>query len=270
MWASSPAPAKRPLQRHSHTAFEITAVLSGGGTYETKKGSVEFKEGDVFVFSSNETHYITEVCEQGLTILNLHFEPRYLWGKSYDSPLNLNFCFVHSDDFSVHIKAQDGKEIFDAMHCIKQEFETKQGEYILAIRTYVMSMLISLIRKHKYVDQSDIEVAKNRDIVRTIEYIDMHLDSPLTLEELSRVAGNSPTYFSGLFKKSCGITLWDYITARRVEKAVSLLCEANEKLTVLDIATRCGFNNTANFNKAFRKHTGMTPKQMRAGEMMPH
>ena len=32
---------------------------------------------------------------------------------------------------------------------------------------------------------------------------------------------------------------------------------------ILDIAMLCGFNNTANFNRAFRKVTGKTPKEMR-------
>ena len=30
-----------------------------------------------------------------------------------------------------------------------------------------------------------------------------------------------------------------------------------------EIATRCGFNNTVNFNKAFRKHKGITPSALR-------
>jgi len=32
---------------------------------------------------------------------------------------------------------------------------------------------------------------------------------------------------------------------------------------MLDIALRCGFNNTVNFNKAFKKHKGITPSQLR-------
>jgi len=35
------------------------------------------------------------------------------------------------------------------------------------------------------------------------------------------------------------------------------------KGTMLDIALSCGFNNTANFNKTFRKLTGMTPTDYR-------
>lgn len=269
MWISSPPPAKRPLQRHSHPAFEIMAVISGGGVYETKKGSISFGEGDVFVFSSNETHYITEIGEQGLKMLNLHFEPRYLWGRSYDSPQNLNFCFSHSPDFPIRIEAEKAEKIRGILEDIKAELLCKNEEYVFAVKGLVSSLLVTLVREHGYLQNGDSDRAKNHSMVKVLEYIDANLSTSLTLEELSKISGNSPTYFSLLFKKTCGITLWDYVTARRVEEAVKMLCN-NEELSVLEVATKVGFNNTANFNKAFKKQTGMTPKQVRNPELYLH
>ncbi|MBQ3064584.1 MAG: helix-turn-helix transcriptional regulator [Clostridia bacterium] len=53
-----------------------------------------------------------------------------------------------------------------------------------------------------------------------------------------------------------------YITVRRIERAVGLLKTTDK--SVLEIATECGFNNTANFNKLFKNHTGTVPKAIRA------
>ncbi|MBR5451745.1 MAG: helix-turn-helix transcriptional regulator [Clostridia bacterium] len=269
MWISNPPPAKRPLQRHSHTAFEIMAVIKGGGVYETKRGTIPFGVGDVFVFSSNETHYITEINSTGLEMLNLHFEPRYLWGRSYDSPQNLNFCFAHSPDFPIRIEAQKAEKIRGILEDIKEELSLKNEEYVFAVKGLVSSLLVTLAREHKYLQDGDSDIRKNHSMVKVLEYIDANLSAPLTLEELSKISGNSPTYFSLLFKKTCGITLWDYVTARRIEEAVKILCN-NKDLSVLEVAIKVGFNNTANFNKAFKRHTGMTPKQLRNPDIYLH
>ena len=47
----------------------------------------------------------------------------------------------------------------------------------------------------------------------------------------------------------------------KTEKAVELL--KNTDQSVLSVAGKVGFNNTANFNKIFKKYTGTTPKELR-------
>ena len=68
----------------------------------------------------------------------------------------------------------------------------------------------------------------------------------------------SKSYFSTIFKKYNGISPWDYITIKRVEKAVTLLKTTDK--TKLEIAQSCGFNSPANFYKAFLRITGKSPK----------
>ena len=56
------------------------------------------------------------------------------------------------------------------------------------------------------------------------------------------------------------VSPWEYITIKRVEKAIELLRTTN--LTKLDIAQRCGFSSSSNFYKAFSKVTGKTPSEI--------
>ena len=57
---------------------------------------------------------------------------------------------------------------------------------------------------------------------------------------------------------------WDYITVKRIDLARRLLAESDKN--ILEIAMLCGFNNTANFNRAFRNVTGKTPKEIRSSQ----
>lgn len=98
-------------------------------------------------------------------------------------------------------------------------------------------------------------------IDKSKDYIQENLTENLTLEELARVANMSKTYYTTIFKKETGISLWEYIVSKRVEMAKAII--KKDDATMLEIATKCGFNNTANFNRAFKKHAGKTPSQYR-------
>jgi len=71
----------------------------------------------------------------------------------------------------------------------------------------------------------------------------------------------NPTYFSTFFKKYNGLSPIDYIIRKRITRAIEFL-RATDK-TILEISGICGFNNSANFNKMFKKITGTTPSSYR-------
>lgn len=96
-----------------------------------------------------------------------------------------------------------------------------------------------------------------------MSYMDVHFCGDITLEELAGIAHMSRSYFSTAFKRFNGISPWEYITSRRIELAKRYLRSSD--CTMLEIATSCGYNNTVNFNRAFRQTTGRTPSEYRAG-----
>ena len=58
-----------------------------------------------------------------------------------------------------------------------------------------------------------------------------------------------------------GMSLWDYLCIKRIECALNLIKTTDKNL--LDIALECGFNNTVNFNKMFKKYTNVSPGSFR-------
>ena len=75
---------KRELREHRHSRFEIVHFRKGQGIYTVNGKNFSIKPDDVFVFSSNEQHCITDVSES-LEFVNLHFEPRFFWGSRFES-----------------------------------------------------------------------------------------------------------------------------------------------------------------------------------------
>ncbi len=265
MWQVAVPPGDRPHRKHSHLCFEITRINQGTGTYTVGESQYPMEPGDVFVFGSSEQHCITAAGE-GLSITNLHFEPRFLWGSAADSlsEENSNFCFARSEKFVNRIPAAAASGLVGLLTEIEHELCTHGAEYGLSVKSYLNLLIIRLIRDHGYTgEDARLRRQKLHSLRRVITYIDLNPADPMTLESLSAMAGMSPNYFSALFHKTSGITLWDYISARRIDLAIRLLTE-DAPLGLIDVAAQCGYNNSANFNKAFKKITGMTPRQYRS------
>ena len=268
MWEVSVPSGSRPLVRHSHIRFEITLITAGSGIYTVGDRKYTITPDEIFVFAGNEQHCVTEVGKNGLKMINLHFEPRCLWGRSLDSlsVANANFCFQHSPNFENCIPAERAGQIRKLFLAITAEFAEKRNEYTLQIKSLLNMIIIELIRNFGYCDNLfSASKDKNRLIRKSAEYIDAHYRENLTLNSLARLSSLTPNYFSSLFREVSGIKLWDYINSRRIEAAVQLLKNDNN-LNIIEIAAQCGFNNTANFNKAFKKTLGTTPTEYRFGK----
>ncbi|MBE5041256.1 helix-turn-helix domain-containing protein [Ructibacterium gallinarum] len=120
--------------------------------------------------------------------------------------------------------------------------------------------MLILLRDYDYVNSKNNSSANNQTLSQlalAMQYIENHLEESLTLAEIAQQSTMSKSYFSTMFKKYNGISPWDYITIKRVEKAIGLLTTSN--LSKLEIAARCGFHSSANFYKAFARVTGKTP-----------
>lgn len=255
---------RRDFRKHHHAECEISAFLSGTGTYTTAEKSYNFSPGSVFVFSGDEVHCITDITND-FTLLNLRFMPSLLVSEGGDLNL-LKIFFSRSQSFENHIDPQNPATaaIHGKIKEIARELsENREGSGTMA-RYLLFSIFVSLIRDYNYVKSKSPYgdyISSVGSIGSALRYINENLERPLTLAEISSAAAMSSAYFSTVFKKINGLSPWRYITIKRVEKAVELLKTTD--CTSLDIAMQCGFNSSSNFYKAFTAVTGKSPKDYR-------
>lgn len=96
---------------------------------------------------------------------------------------------------------------------------------------------------------------------RIAEYVEAHLDQPIGLDDLARVANLSAFHFHRSFRQVTGLTPHQYVTARRVERAKRLLAG---DMALAQVAFACGFASQSHFGQVFKAATGATPGQWRA------
>lgn len=98
-------------------------------------------------------------------------------------------------------------------------------------------------------------------IDRVMNYVAEHIDEPLPLHTLARVSNFSPFHFHRIFRALTGETLNDYVKRQRLERAVSLRKYA-PRLTLTEIAFRCGFNSSVDFSRSFKAAYGVAPSRL--------
>ncbi len=92
----------------------------------------------------------------------------------------------------------------------------------------------------------------------------IYRDSNLGLDTISKMLKISSNYLSQTVNKLSGSNFSEYVNSFRVEDAKSKLKDPKfTNYTILDIALESGFNSKSTFYSAFKKHTGISPKEYR-------
>ena len=147
---------------------------------------------------------------------------------------------------------------------LKTELETSGQDSKIYADSMAIALGAHLLRRYG-VKQSVVKEYRGgltpTQLKIVIEYIQVHLDSDLSLNILSNLIHISPHYFASLFKQSTGLSPHKYIIKRRLEKAKTLLSQKES-----DIAWVCqevGFKNQSHFTRVFRQHFNITPRVYR-------
>jgi AraC-like DNA-binding protein len=155
-------------------------------------------------------------------------------------------------------------QIAGIMQEILGEWRLRSDGYPLMIKADVLRVLTMLVRHYhddaRPAERSDPSRALRR-LQPAFEYIDANYSGRITLKQAADRVFMSPNYFSHYFHAATHISFSDYVTLRRIRKARELM-ETSGK-SIYEIAIECGFPNSSNFYRLYKKHTGESPRQGR-------
>ncbi len=258
---------------HKHEFIEIVYIISGRATHIIDGKSYQVKKGDISVINRKEEHcfFADEEYEEKFIAYDLMFTPDFLnndilSGEDFIA-LSKSFLFYSLfPDENGYIPRLNLIEncnfefgsIFDKIY---YEYKNRTAGYINLIRVYTAELIIKIFRK---IESSEKGILSNsqREIVKSvIDYIKTNYNISIRMEDISSKLFFNKNYIGKLFKQETGMPVSDFIREIRINEACRQLKETDKIIT--DIAPSCGYNDMKSFYAAFKKSTGMTPKEYR-------
>lgn len=131
------------------------------------------------------------------------------------------------------------------------ELYSKKTVYFRSEMNSYFSLILSQIFKHILNEKSQNNISK------VLDYIHSHYTEPLTNKDIGKKFGYHPNYLNKMFVTYTGQSLHKYLINYRIEKSQLLLNSTN--LSITEIAEKTGWKSIAQFSKAFKKITGLSP-----------
>lgn len=127
----------------------------------------------------------------------------------------------------------------------------------LRLRSKVLHLFIHYIQKHYQTQRNPYD---RTGIALIKDYIDANLDKKLTLPNISRMFGLSPSTLRRKFKSQYNTAIFSYIQLQRMEMAMELL---NNRLSnIAEISYKTGYSDPSAFTHAFKNYFGYAPTKM--------
>ncbi|WP_295771918.1 AraC family transcriptional regulator [uncultured Mucilaginibacter sp.] len=249
---------------HYHFEIELIYLEKGTGTQFVGDHISNFNHGDIVLLGSNLPHYWRFDDSQfsgnqsiSADITVAHFKENFLGEKFLQLPESkLIKDLLDRARRGVKITGETRNKVAALMHMLLK------AESLMRI-LLLLEILECIAGSNETIYLSSVGFAPSlqqteKERINTIyEYSIANYMNPITLDEIASVANISPHSFCRYFKTHTGKTYSSFLIDFKVGVACRLLIE--NKLSIQQICFESGFNNFANFYKAFKKITGKTP-----------
>lgn len=240
--------------RHSHEFLEIILIGDGMGIVEIEDSTFHVKKNEIIIYNANVEHFEHSSPEEPMEAVFIAFDKIQL----KDLPPNCILPQGANCIFNADSSAPVLKRLFDL---IRDELTGKEEFYAEVVKDASRTILMYIFRIINRTLNSVNLSNKDNILNVVIPYIDKNFLNSISLSDIASECFVDKYYLSHMFTETFGMSVGQYIRAKRVELAQKLIRETN--LPISDIAGQCGFADRTCFDRQFKKITGTTPMQYR-------
>lgn len=252
----------RQVAVHWQDSMELIYIKRGSGLVQTGAQVCAAQSGDIFVLTPGTLHAIRQAESRTMEYENIIFDVELLGGaedlcaEKYLLPLQSGRLALPE-----HI-TPDEAWYPQAADCLKEAEEAnrcKQFGYELCIKGALLRFLALLIAQSKALPPA--EKASTQRLRAVLQWISAHYSEPVCVADAAALCQCSPNHFMRWFRQMTGQTFIIFLREYRLNAAAEALRTTED--TILSISEQCGFENLSYFNREFKAHFGMTPREYR-------
>ena len=256
--------------RHSHDILEMNFIARGTARQAINGIISNIEQGTLTIINYNQYHDVF-IESEPIDIINIYVDLERIRLDHIPNDIKpilrqllpLHPIFGHDLNRLTQLKIDKPSKLSYLLYAIHHEQENQKDGYLEAIYNYFNLILIQICRcakKIKWLNNQVSDIPYNR-IEKVLFHINENLHKQLKLDSIAYIAGIDKYYLCREFKKVTSKTLMQYIIERRIERAIFYLQTTNKK--ILEISLDCGFEDSSNFNRYFKKATGVSPSLYR-------
>jgi len=257
---------------HSHQGLELLLVLEGEGQVLMERKLYPLHAGRLIVFQPYQLHrvqmrasnvtYVRSVVVYDPAVVDTYLQPfpllrhwaRWLWkGRLPKQVFTLEGTTL---DAFVLLYDRAKPMIYQTAGAEKLEHFLL---FLLALLPLIRSACLPLPLPGGTEEESARRAIRHAESI--MEWIERHYREPFDLGRLADELHLSPHHVSHLFREDTGLSVTDYLTARRMKEACLLL--GSTDLPVQAVARAIGLSNDSYFTQLFKRKLGVTPREYR-------
>lgn len=251
---------------HHHPELQLAYILEGTGDLFIGDSITSFSPGDLFLIGSNQSHlfksdsaYFEKDSDKKSQSIAVFFHEQSLGDGFFEiSEMSLIRHLIERANRGIKFSSDVAESIGPRM----EQLLSKSGfpRFI-----EIISILYKLAESGKYEymaevssphPPSDQESKRANDV---INYILTHYKEDIELKTIAGIANYSKAAFCRFFKQRTRKTFSQFLNEVRISHACKLLRKTD--LNISQICYESGYNNISNFNRQFKKNTGLTPRE---------
>lgn len=249
---------------HVHNVWELNFVENAAGAQRIVGDSEEtIGEKDLVLVTSTELKHawLNGKCHSNdIHEITIQFHPSLFSNPAFqknqfDSVMKMMAKAEHGLVFG----PADISRVLPIMRMIS----TEKGFYSV-MKFFILLHELSLSEDVRVLSKSASSQYTESDyqMKKILDYISQNLCNQITIDELAQYMGMSLSTLSRFLKKNTGHSFTDFLQEYRINSVVREL-NNNEKESIMDIASRCGFVSQSYFYKVFKKYKNVTPQEYR-------
>lgn len=255
---------------HRHGRMEIMYVLSGRCEIRTGEGAFTMRKGEFILLDAAVSHGLRVELDAVCRMMNIEFvlERRACCLPLKAARLRHPPLRQFLADARPTLVFADTEDVEGLLRRILNCLDGRGEGRALELELLTAELLLTLSRL--YEDSGNIRNVGDIHVRRAMQFLAQNHFREIGVGDVAAHVGIAGGYLSRLFRRKCGQTVVEYLTALRITRAKMLLEKTS--LPVVDVAGSVGVPSRRYFNELFKKHTGSTPgeyRRARARREMP-
>ncbi len=246
---------------HHHDFYEVYLFLKGSAEYWIEGRRVTMVPGDLILINPTELHRSIVLPEA------TDYERIVLWiNKDYLNSLStadvdLTSCFNPAHPSHTNRIRPSGAALSPIAAKLSLLVEEYCGELwgkSVCLEAIFLQFMVELNRLAEAPVLKNVREDEDNFVLSVLQYINENYSDNLSLDTLAGLFFVSKYHLSHTFRHEVGVSLYRYITLKRLLAAKEMLLSG---VSAGETAYACGFGDYAGFWRAFKAEYGLSPKE---------